>query len=272
LNVIDDVSDITVYYNNTPGKEHARLQRHQLEFDLTWRYLENYLPSSGRVLELGSATGRYTLGLAKMGYTGTAVDISATLLEKNRRILKRAGLLDRVTLVEADVRDLSCLDDETYDAALVMGPLYHLVVRQDRELAITEVCRHLKQGSVLFSSFISRYGIMGELVKKVPGWIEQQGEVRSVIEEGKDPDDYPRGGFRGYFATVAEIAPLHESAGLETLVVAGVEPCISADDRSYNRLSGEQRQLWLELFLKLSTEPTTIGASRHLLYVGRKIS
>jgi hypothetical protein len=94
--------------------------------------------------------------------------------------------------------------------------------------------------------------------------------VQSVLEHGKRPDHYPPGGFRGYMAQVSEIAPLYESIGFETLALAGVEPAISADDESYNELKGEQRQRWLDLLAEISTESSSIGASRHLLYVGRK--
>ena len=107
-------------------------------------------------------------------------------------------------------------------------------------------------------------------LKNVPTWIEKQADVWSVLEEGKDPDDYPRGGFRGYFAQASEIAPLHEGLGFETLVVAGVEPAISADDESYNRLQGRERQQWLDVLYAMSAEPSIVGASRHLLYIGKK--
>jgi hypothetical protein len=151
-----------------------------------------------------------------------------------------------------------------------MGPLYHLVAEADRKAALKEVCDRLRRDGVLFSSFISRYGIMGDLMKDLPGWIEEQAAVRSHLERGRRPDEAPRGGFRGYFARVAEIAPLHEAAGFETLALAALEPAISADDESYNRLEGKQRQLWLDLLFELSIERSTLGASRHLLYVGRK--
>jgi hypothetical protein len=58
--------------------------------------------------------------------------------------------------------------------------------------------------------------------------------------------------------------------GFETLVVAGIEPAISADDDSYNKLQGKERQLWLDLLYEMSTEESIIGASRHLLYIGKK--
>jgi hypothetical protein len=63
---------------------------------------------------------------------------------------------------------------------------------------------------------------------------------------------------------------LHEAIGVETLALAGVEPAVSADDESYNRLEGEQRRLWLDLLYEISTDRSIIGASRHLLYIGRK--
>ena len=107
-------------------------------------------------------------------------------------------------------------------------------------------------------------------MKNVPEMIERQTELRSVLEKGKDPEGVKDIQFRGYFATVSEIPLLHEEIGFETLVLAGVEPALSSDDESYNRLEGKQRELWLDLLNELSTEESIMGASRHLLYVGRK--
>ena len=266
----DDVSDIALYYNADPAREHSRLDRHQLEHDLTWRYLEQYLPANGAILEIGAATGRYTLELAQRGYRLTAVDLSAALLEECRKNLIQAGLEHQVQLALADVRDLSLLTETDFDAVLLMGPLYHLIEAHDRSKALKEVAARLRSGGILFSSFISRLGILGDLLKDVPEWMEDQVAVKSFIQKGKRPDDYARGGFRGYFTTVSEIASLHEGAGFETLTLAGIEPAISADDESYNRLQGVQRQLWFDLLYEVSTEPSIIGASRHLLYIGRK--
>ncbi len=268
--MIDDVSDIATYYNNDPEREHHRLEKHQLEYDLTWRYLDQYLPPQGSILEIGAATGRYTLQLANRGYSLTAVDMSAELVEACRKSIVQEGLQKQVRLIVADARDLGELIEEEFDAVLIMGPLYHLIEESDRRAALQEAFDRMREGGIIFSSFISRFGIMGDLLKDLPDWIEERVEVRSLLERGKRPDDAPRGGFRGYFALFSEIAPLHEAIGFDTIAVAGVEPVISADDESYNKLQGKQRKLWLDLFYKLSTEKSILGASRHLLYIGKK--
>ena len=268
--MIDDVSDVAAYYDGNPEFEHHRLEGAQLEHDLTWRYLDRYLPPQGSILEVGAATGRYTLELARRGYRVTAVDLSAAELERSQQALTAAGLAERVEYIVADARDLTAVTGRAFDAVLLMGPLYHLVLAADRRMAIQQARDRLVPGGVLFSAFISRFGLLGDVMKRIPSWITDQNIVRWLLEHGQRPEDAPRGGFRGYFARVGEIAPLHEALGLTTVVVAAVEPAISADDESYNRLQGEQRRLWLDLLFEVSTEPSMIGASRHLLYVGRK--
>ncbi|MCB9134451.1 MAG: class I SAM-dependent methyltransferase [Anaerolineales bacterium] len=268
--MLDDVSDIAKYYNDNLHGEHDRLIRHQLEYDLTWWYLDEYLPPKGRILEVGAATGRYTLELARRGYRVTAVDLSPVELETCRENVTREGLEEHVALVVADARDLGQVTERDFDAVLLMGPLYHLVEEADRRLALREVYARLREGGVLFSAFISRYGILGDLIRKVPEWIEYRADVESLFARGRGDDNAPPGSFRGYFATVGEITPLHEGVGFETIKLVGVEPAISADDESYNMLDGERRKLWLDLLYEVSTEPSILAASRHLLYVGRK--
>jgi len=266
----DDIRDIAEFYNANPDGEHDRLERHQLEYDLTWRYLHEYLPAQGTILEVGAATGRYTVELARRGYQVTAVDLSAALLERCRQHLADAGVGARVQLVVADARDLGEIQARQFDAVLCMGPLYHLIEAADRKLALQEMVDRLRAGGLIFSSFLSRFGVAGDFLKRIPHWIEDQAHVRSFLTHGKRPDSAPRGGFRGYFATANEIAPLHEALGIETLVIAGVEPGISADDESYNQLPTKQRHLWLDLLYEISSEQSIVGASRHLLYIGKK--
>jgi SAM-dependent methyltransferase len=266
----DDIRDIIDFYNQNAETEQNRLDNHRLEFDLTWRFLEKYLPEEGSILEIGAATGRYTLPLVERGYNITAVDLSSVQLQYARKIIADVGLKGAVKFLVADVRDLSVVAKNDFDVVLLMGPLYHLVEESDREKALQQVYKCLKEGGLIFTSFISRYGILGDLLKNIPDWIKRQKDVRSVLTKGRDSDEYPRGGFRGYFVEVSVIKTLHEGVGFETIELVGVEPAISADDESYNKLDEDLRKLWLDLLFEVSANESTIGASRHLLYIGRK--
>ena len=42
---MDDLTDVREMYNAAWGAESTKLQRHQLEADITRRYLDRYLPS-----------------------------------------------------------------------------------------------------------------------------------------------------------------------------------------------------------------------------------
>ncbi|MFN2303340.1 MAG: class I SAM-dependent methyltransferase, partial [Anaerolineales bacterium] len=163
----DDISDIANYYNSDPEKEHQRLENHQLEYDLTWRFFEEYLPPQGQLLEIGAATGRYTLELAKRGYRITAVDLSEVNIAFCRQLLIEAGLEEKVQLIIGDARYLTEVPKKTFNAVLLMGPLYHLIEESDRKIAVQEAFNRLKAGGVIFSAFISRYGIWGDVLKNI---------------------------------------------------------------------------------------------------------
>ncbi|GCE14528.1 class I SAM-dependent methyltransferase [Tengunoibacter tsumagoiensis] len=269
--VIDDISDISSFYDHSVEQEDERLERHQLEYDLTWRYLTRYLPPSGSILEIGAATGKYTLALCRRGYSVTAVDLSAALLERCQKRLTTEQLPGSAQFVVADARDLHAVQTTAFDAVLLMGPLYHLIFSEDRREAICQAVNRLRSGGLLFSTHISRLGVLGDFMKRMPEWIEQKEVARSLLDHGKRPDGQPGGGFRGYFAHASEIKQLHETLGIQTIALAGIEPAISADDESYNKLQAPQRGLWLDLLEEISSDETIVGASRHLLYIGRKV-
>jgi len=267
---VDDTSDISRFYDAGAEKENNRLERHRLERDMTWRYLDKYLPRQGRILELGCATGAYTIPLAKCGYLVTAVDFSAAELDLCKNKVKDERLQNRVHCILADARDLSAVLDNDYDVALVMGPLYHLILEEDRLTALQQARQRLTKGGLIFSTFVSRYGIWGDVIKDLPHYIELQKDVQSVLRVGKDAElAYQPGNFRAYFATPEEIPLLHEKAGFKTIALAGIETAGMRDDM-YASVSGKRQQMWLDLLFSISAQPSVIGASSHILYIGVK--
>jgi S-adenosylmethionine-dependent methyltransferase len=267
----DDVSDIQSFYDASAEKEGRRLEVHQLERDMTWHYLDKYLPRQGKILEIGAATGAYTVMLAKRGYPVTAVDFAPSLLEVCRKRAKAEGVGGKVTCITADGRDLSPVTASDYDAVLMMGPFYHLVLEADRRQALAEATCKLKKGGVIFSTFISRFGIWNDIIQNYPQQIEWPGWFEPMFVKGSQdiPEEFRGKAFRGYFAATEEITPFHEKMGFKTLALAGIETA-GVRDELYNALQGKKRQLWLDFLFKISTEKSIIGASNHLLYVGIK--
>jgi S-adenosylmethionine-dependent methyltransferase len=270
----DDISDIREFYDKRVDNESGRLERHPVEHDVTWRFLDKYLPPAGRVLDIGAAAGVYTIPLAKRGYSVTAADLSPGLIGECEKRVRENGLEDRVKCIVSDARDLAQITDADYDAVLLLGPLYHLVYEEDRLKVLKEVYSRMKPGGIIFSSHISRYGIWGDVLMSIPHYIEYRDDVNSVFATGRDLDtpSWGPGGFRACFSTVPEITPLHEQCGFRTLAIAGMEPAGVAADESYGNLGEEQRQLWLDLLVRISTEPSVVGASCHILYIGEKVN
>ena len=75
------------FYENHCNEEERLLSREgNVEFVTTMKYIKEYLGDNkdAKILELGAATGRYSIALADMGYQMTAVE----LVEHNLKVLK----------------------------------------------------------------------------------------------------------------------------------------------------------------------------------------
>ena len=86
----------------------------------------------------------------------TLFDLSTGNLTLAREKAAEAG----VTLAgfeQGTALDLARFADHSFDAVLLMGPLYHLLEAADRRRALTEARRVLKPSGPLFVAFITRY-------------------------------------------------------------------------------------------------------------------
>lgn len=155
---------VTSYYNNY-DEEGRLLSKHgQVEFLTTMRYIERYLTPDMRILEIGSATGRYSRALAKQGYEVDAIE----LVQHNIDIFKSKITNDmKVSVRQGNAKDLSCFDDNTFDVTLLLGPMYHLFTEEDKIKALSEALRVTKKGGLLFTAYcisdgsVITYGFKG---------------------------------------------------------------------------------------------------------------
>ncbi|MDI6847057.1 MAG: methyltransferase domain-containing protein [Candidatus Bathyarchaeia archaeon] len=72
------------WFTKTARYEWRRLRQdsyHQIEFTVTMRFLEKYLPKHGLVLDAGGGPGRYTIELAKRDYDVVLLDLVPEMLK-----------------------------------------------------------------------------------------------------------------------------------------------------------------------------------------------
>jgi len=159
------------FYDNDPQQEWQRLERHRTEFAVTMRALAEFLPPPpARIMDMGGGPGRYSIALAQQGYTVTLADLSQQNLAFARE--KAAAAQVRFAgVVHANVLNLAAFTSETYDVALVLGPLYHLLKEEDRQQAVREVLRLLKPGGMVFAAFITRFAPFRDAAKNYSTWL-----------------------------------------------------------------------------------------------------
>jgi len=100
------------------------------------------------VLEVACGTGRVLIPLAQTGYRVTGVDISGAMLAVAQEKARRAGVADRVTLVQADALTMSL--GQRFPLAFVAANsfMHHVTLEEQRE-ALATLCRHLRPGGLL---------------------------------------------------------------------------------------------------------------------------
>lgn len=111
-----------------------------------YRGLARELGDEVDVLELGAGTGRITVPLARDRNRVVALDLCAPMLERLEAGLTRAGLRDRVTTVQADMRVIPRADAS---CGLVIAPfnaLMHLYTWRDLLACFREAARVLRPG------------------------------------------------------------------------------------------------------------------------------
>jgi len=266
------MTDVKRFYDEKAQYEWDRLERHRTEFAVTMHVFRDYLPKPpATILDVGGGPGRYAIALAEQGYAVTLVDISANCLEFAKAKAKEAGVA-LAGYVHADATDLEQFPSQSYDAVLLMGPLYHLLTKKKRERALGEAKRVLKTTGLLFAAFITRYAPFRYAAKHEPDLIlKQRQRMKRLLATGIHKARVQEGEFTdAYFAHPSEIKPFIEKAGFETLDLVACEGIISMIEEKVNELTGELWEAWVELNYCLGKDPTVHGVAEHLLYVGRK--
>ncbi len=259
------------FYDENAEYEWNRLERHRMEFEVTMLALEEYLPSHTiKILDIGGGPGRYSIALAKKGHEITLLDMSKKCLDFAKDKASEAGV-ELADYRHSNALDLSQIERQSYDAILLMGPLYHLLTIEERQKALQEAINALKPNGHIFATFITRYAQLLYAAGNEPMWIAKHPDRAEVLLstgilkcQGSSFTD-------AYCAHPSEIIPFMETAGLKTLDLIGCEGITIMAEEKLNEFEPDLWNAWVKMNYRLGKNSSLHGAATHLLYVGRKI-
>ena len=266
------------YYKSFGENEWHRLTCPEgtIEFAVTTHALNEYLPEHGRILDLGGGPGRYTIWLAQRGYKVVLADLSPNLLHTARATIAEAGVQSKVEdILVCDACNLSCFDDDSFDAVLCLGPFYHLTEPADREQAASELVRVVKPKCTAFIALIPIYTFIRRTLahKDEQHHLARSEYVSRLMNEGVFFNDVPNRFNAGYGVRPQEVALFFEKHGLKTVEILAdtgfaapyaqhLAELAESDPKAY--------EMVMQIIISTAHDPSIWGASNHLLYVGQK--
>jgi ubiquinone/menaquinone biosynthesis C-methylase UbiE len=266
---------VAAYYSDYD--EAGRLSKAwgQVEFVRTQNIISRYLKSPPAVvLDVGGAAGRYSCWLAEAGYSVHLVDPVPVHIEQAKAASEAQSQKPIASCTLGDARHLE-FEDETADAVLLLGPLYHLVKAPDRERSLLEAKRVLKMGGVLFAAGISRFAsaidgldsgfFLDPVFQKI---------IHDDLQTGQhqNPTNTPGYFMDTFFHHPNELKAEVAEAGFAIsglFAVEGISYMMKDFELNWNVESS--REFLLKIIAKIETEPCLIGASPHMMCVGLKL-
>lgn len=255
------------------GQERDRLKQGNgcLEYDRTLNILKKILPPApATVLDVGGAAGIYAFPLAEQGYEVHLIDPVPLHIEQAReyaREIKR----DLASYSIGDARKID-KDDTCADAILYLGPLYHLIDRDDRLRALKEAYRILKPGGILIAAAISRFasfmdGVYRGLLLDV--------KYREIVKEDLTTGQHKSIGSK-YFTTAylhhpRELKQEIKECGFKNVSLSAVEGPVWHQLAMENlKKDSEVWQELLSILEKIENDESIIGSSAHIIATAKK--
>lgn len=255
MNIIEE------YYGKFNEDKRLDSRHGQIEYRVTMRYIDERLKSLSKergnrdisIIDIGAGTGRYAVPLAKRGYEVCAV-------EPVKHNLSRMKLKsDELKCLKLDARRLKGIEDDHYDIAIMLGPMYHLFTYEDKLKALNEAKRVVKSGGYIYVGYcMNEYAFVtyalneGHLAECIrDGRLD--GDYHCISEE-KDIYDYVR---------VEDIDRLYKASGLDRYMLISPDGPTNYIRKTLKGLSDEEFERYEEYVMSISSRQELIGAAAH---------
>lgn len=262
------MTELEVYYNKFNEEKRLDSRHGQVEFITSMKYIHKYLEKLEKkkpreeikILDVGAATGRYSIPLAEEGYDVTAVE----LVKHNLSRLKAKG--SSVKAYQGNAMKLKRFEDDSFDLVLVFGPMYHLHEKEEKQKALSEAKRVVKQGGVILVAYImNEYSVITYAFKEKH---IREGMQTGMLDETfhctkKANDLYS-------FVRTEDIAELNQIVGLDRLQIIAADGAANYIRPYLNALDEQEFQYFIEYHLSTCERADLLGASGHLVDILKK--
>ena len=256
--------DKLIRYYEKFNEDKRLTRRHgQVEFFVTMEYIKKYLKKycCKKVADIGAGTGAYSLELNKMGYDLTAVEY----VKKNLEVLrsKQSG----VKTFLGDAKNLSMLKENSFDATILFGPIYHATSFEDKIKILNEAKRITKKDGLIFIAYY-----MNEYAMLLHGF--RDNNILQSIKDGRVDKNFhiknlPEDLYS--FERMSDINKYNKICRLKRLKIFAPDGASDYMRDCLNKMDDKIFEIFKKYQLKLSSKKELLGASSHLVDIVKNI-
>lgn len=256
------MTDLEKYYNKFNEDKRLTRRHGYVEFVTSMKYIHDYLDEEkqSKIIDIGAGTGRYSIALADEGYDVTAVE----LVKYNLGILKSKK--SNVKAYQGNALKLSRFEDESFDIALLFGPMYHLCRFEDKVQALKEAERVTKKGGVILVAYcMNEYSILTYGFK--------ENNIERCIEEGRITEDFhcmPADGELYDYLRIEDIDKINETVGIKRIKIISADGPANYMRSVLNAMDKDTYKKFIEYHLSTCERMDLIGAGAHTLDILKK--
>lgn len=257
LKITDDLKRNDELYKIFDEEKRLESKAGSVEKITTINEIDKLINSKTKVLDIGAATGVYSLYLAeKVDEVVSYEPSSANFSKLDEKISQ--GNIKNIKAYKKSSMDMGDLASNYFDLVLLFGPMYHLSNEKDRQFTLKQAKRVCKKGGHILIAFINHDMIPMTETKYSPNFMSTDLFDQGKLRVKNTPFIY---------FTLDECTKMLEKENLK------VKERIASDGFSeiladkINQMSEESFSTYLAWHQSHSKNENLLSASNHFLFV-----
>lgn len=267
------IEDVKSYYNNNADGEWDRLGNpySNIEFNSTLYLIDKYFPKKGKILDIGSGPGRYSIELLKKDYSVSLLDLSDKELDIAKQKIDSLGLKADGYHANSAL-ELDKFEDESFDSLLVLGPMYHLHDEADRKKVLDDSFRILKPGGRAIIAYINTWGVLKSAITETPELFDSEDKFDAYFQNSQKLS-VDEGFTACYFANPVAAEKEIRNSKFTYISKAGAESFLAGMHLATIDLHKKNKEIYNLYVTKAAQyceKPQFADTTEHLLFVVEK--